>query len=417
MYRGLPSLANGTSAAIVHINVTGFASAVAMARDSALRDRVFVVAESRAGRAVLLDVSPQALREGLAPGMALSEAERRVRNLRVLAPDPVALARAGREMLAAVQPFAPLVEQAPGGHLYLDLSGTSRLFGPPQDTAIRIRRNIIERLNLDPALAVAPNKLTAKVATRTLRPAGFASIRMDEAADFLSWQDITLLPGIGPTLLRLLHTAGLYTIGDLAELSDREAKILLGKNYRKLLDSARGIDMEPVYDCSRTSSAIERELRFQGDVSEREVLRGSLMALVEDAGMALRQQRLAARALTLGLQYADGIQRWSRKQFYAPLSLDQGIYREAEGCLDAVMDRRVRIRIIRLGLDNLERDYGEQDLFIPETGDIQGRLQKVLDMNRHRFGMESLVRGTTLLAQAHSGPLRLAQHPIPGASG
>ena len=396
--------------AIVHINVTGFASSVAIARDRSLRDQVFVVAEPRAGRAVLLDVSPRALEEGLAPGMALSEAERRVRHLQVLAPEPGAMKQASEELLAAVRPVAPLVEQMPGGHLYLDLSGTGRLFGPPADTAIRIRRNIIEKLNIDPALAVAPNKLTAKVATRTLRPAGFAAIRIDEAADFLSWQDIGLLPGIGPALLRLLHTAGLYTIGDLADLSDNEARTLLGKHYKTLLQYARGIDTEPIYDCTQGRPTIKRELRFQGAVSEREVLRGALMALVEEAGMALRQQRLAARSLRLGLQYADGILHWAKKRFSAPLSLDRTIFGEAETCLVTAMDRRVRICMIGLELSGLERDYGEGDLFIPETDGPHKGLQRAIDLSRYRFGMGVLVRGTTLLAQKYAGSIQCSQN-------
>jgi len=389
--------------AIVHINVTGFASSVAMARDRSLQDRVFVVAEPRAGRAVLLDVSPRALEEGLTPGMALSDAKRRVRHLQVLAPDPGAMKRASEELLAAVRPFAPLVEQMPGGHLYLDLSGTSRLFGPPADTAIRIRRNIIEKLNMDPALAVAPNKLTAKVATRTLRPAGFAAIRVDEAADFLSWQDIGLLSGIGPALIRLLHTAGLYTIGDLAELSDNEARILLGKHYKTVLQYARGIDTEPVYDCAKGPPRIQRELRFPGAVSEREVLRGALMALTEEAGMSLRQQRLTARFLSLGLHYADGIQRWAKKRCSAPLSMDQALFSEAEACLATAMDRRVRIGMIALELSGLEQDYGEGDLFIPESEGSRKGLQRAIDRSRRRFGMGALVRGTTLLAQEYAG--------------
>lgn len=393
---------NGKTAAIVHINVTGFASAVAMARDRSLRDKSFVVAEPRAGRAVLLDVSPRALEEGLKPGMSLSEAERRVRNLQVLPPDAEAMRRASEALFTVVKPFAPIIEQVPGGHLYLDLSGTGRLFGPPENTALRIRRDINETLNLDPALAVAPNKLTAKVATRTLRPAGFAAIRVDEAADFLSWQDIRLLPGIGPALCKLLHTAGLYTIGDVADLSDSEAKTLLGKQYKTLLYSARGIDTEPVYDCTQRRPSIERELQFQGAVSERDVLRGALMALVEEAGMVLRQQRLAARSLGLLLEYADGMKRRTHKRLYEALSLDQPLYREAETCLGIAMDRRVRIRMIGIELGELERDYGERDLFIPEAGEPQSRLQRALDINRKRFGMGALVRGTTLLAEKYA---------------
>lgn len=127
------------------------------------------------------------------------------------------------------------------------------------------------------------------------------------------------------------------------------------------------------------------------------------MALVEEAGMALRQQRLAAQSLDLILRYADGVERCAKKRFCMPLSMDQALFYEAEACLNTVLDRRVRIGMIGIKLKDLERDYGEQDLFIPETDRFSQGLQTALDQNRQRFGMSSIVRGTALLAQSYAG--------------
>jgi DNA polymerase-4 len=265
-------------------------------------------------------------------------------------------------------------------------------------------------LNLDPAVAVAPNKLTAKVATRTLRPSGFAAIRGDEVADFLAFQDISLLPGIGPALKRLLQAAGIYRIGDLATLHDVEGRALLGRNYSRLLDAARGIDRQPVYDESERKQLIQRQLYFQGDVADKEVLRGSLFALVEDAGMELRSRRLTANALKMHITYADGIQRQLTRCFNRPLSLDNHLFVQAEYCLTKILDRRIRIRHIAIEFDRLGRDYHEQDLFIPDDINTEKRFQEALDTSRRRFGPAAIIRGTTLLAQQNSGALRVSHH-------
>jgi len=63
--------------AVCHLNFIGFRAAVAAARDKALRGRPFVIAGAGGG-GWALDCSPEALRQGVAPGMAVHEARRRV---------------------------------------------------------------------------------------------------------------------------------------------------------------------------------------------------------------------------------------------------------------------------------------------------------------------------------------------------
>lgn len=76
-------------------------------------------------------------------------------------------------LLKRAAPFSPLVEaEEDSGHLFLDLTGTGRLFGPPQDVARRIRCTVRGELGLDPIWGLAANKLVAKVATRVVKPKG-----------------------------------------------------------------------------------------------------------------------------------------------------------------------------------------------------------------------------------------------------
>ena len=72
-----------------------------------------------------------------------------------------------------IGPYSPLIEHGEGdGHLFMDVTGTGRLFGPPVDVAWRLRRQAAADLRLAPIWAVAPNKLVAKVATRLVKPDG-----------------------------------------------------------------------------------------------------------------------------------------------------------------------------------------------------------------------------------------------------
>jgi DNA polymerase-4 len=399
-----------TGASIVHLNVIDFAAAVAAARDRALADRPFVVAGASAARAIVLALSPRAREEGLFIGMALAAAERRVPHLQILRPDPVAYDLVHAEMERISARYAPLVENISGGHLYLDLSGTTRLFGPPVDCAIRIRKAIRESLGIEPAVAVARNKLVAKVATRSIRPAGIAAIRAGEEASFLAPQDARLLPGVGPAVSRILTVTGLTEIGELASLSDGEALALFGPRGRILRDAALGLDDSPVVPGALSDRSIRRRLDFSEDVLESEIIHGAIVSLVEDAGLEIRGSRLGAARLRLSLIYSDGVRTDAEDRCRVPVYLDGDLLSAAQRAYAKAASRRIRIRSLCLTLSGLESSFTEPDLFTPVGPSRLERLQTAVDSARKRFGIASVTRAAALVASGSSPAL-----PAPSA--
>jgi len=97
--------------------------------------------------------------------MAQAAAEKLVSDLIVLPPDFAAYTAMNKEIERVVSMYAPAWENDCSGNLYLDITGTAGLFGPPADCSSRILREIGERTELKPAAAVACNKLVSKVVT------------------------------------------------------------------------------------------------------------------------------------------------------------------------------------------------------------------------------------------------------------
>jgi DNA polymerase-4 len=144
----------------------GYRAAVATAKDRFLAGRPFVITGAWGGRSLVLDLSPEALKEGIRPGMVLAAAERSVKGLTVLPPDPAACERMNRELERIAAVYAPAYENDNQGNMYLDLTGTAGLFGPPADCSSRILREMLEQTGL--RSAAAGNKLICKVASRGL---------------------------------------------------------------------------------------------------------------------------------------------------------------------------------------------------------------------------------------------------------
>jgi DNA polymerase-4 len=137
--------------AIAHLNIIGFRAAVAALVDRDLRNRPYVIAGGSGGRAIALDVSPQAMKEGIKPGIALAAAQRIVRDLAVVAPDPAAYGKVNAVLEKVISGYAPAWQNDGGGNIYLDISGTRRLFGPPTDCVCHVQNEIYTETGMEAA--------------------------------------------------------------------------------------------------------------------------------------------------------------------------------------------------------------------------------------------------------------------------
>lgn len=383
-------------ATIIHVNVADFAASVATRRDHSLTERPFVIAKEGSARPVVISVSPKARQEGIRAGMNLAAAIRIVPSLTVVSPDASACTKAEAALSEIASCYSPAVQADPGGHLFLDVSGTFRLFGPPVDCAVRIRNRIHDLLGMEGAVAVASNKLVAKIGTRAIRPSGIAQIRCGEEASFLSRQDVALLPGVGPSIGRLLQIAGFHEIGQVAKLDDPQVIALLGKRGVALRDAARGMDRTVVDPRLLTRRSIGKRVDFGEPAFDLQAIRAAVITAAEDAGLEMRKELLACSSIRITLFWADGATGEGGFRTHSPMVLDAKIIESAWIAMERAMKRRVRISSFYLALQDLEPATCEPDLFTPEGPTREQRLQEAVDSARLRFGPVALTHAAAV---------------------
>lgn len=381
---------------IVHVNIIAFRAAVAGIRDNSLLGRPYVVAGADRGRSVAWDVSAQALREGITPGTPLSAAQRLVKDLRVVPPDPVKSREVNGELEKVISRYAPVWQNDGAGNIYLDITGTRRIFGPAADCVCHIQNEILDKVKIEAAAAAGVNKLVCKVASRAVRPEGLIEVRAGDEESFLSHQDISLLPGLGPSLMKTIRVTGFREAGELAALTDTQALALFGKKGVFLRDSARGIDDSPV--AAADSRVIESRADFCEDVMEDIILRGAIASLAEHAGLQMRRDKLGASLIRLAAVYSDGVQAIAEEKKKSLLVLDRDITLAAQKLFQKAVTRRIRIKQIGLTLENLSPLGFEVDLFETEAMTKSRRLQEAVDSIQERYGTGKVMRGVTLAA-------------------
>jgi DNA polymerase-4 len=223
-------------------------------------------------------------------------------------------------------------------------------------------------------------------------------IREGEEAAFLAHQDIRLLPGIGPALLRTAAVTGLREIGELADLSDGEALALFGKQGTRLRDWALGIDGRPVEAGDSGERTIRQRLDFGEDVIDGERIAGALVYLAEHTGFEMRSGKLGASYLGLRVLYSDGVLVLGEKTAKRLFMMDTEIRACAEELYKRIVVRRIRIRSMTLTLGGFKPLGWEPDLFIPEPEIRDRKIQAAADKIRGRYGIDSLMRAAVLAA-------------------
>lgn len=381
---------------VVHLNVAHFMASVEELCDSSLRRRPFVVAPLHRDRAVAFDVSETAFREGVRKGMRIEQIMRDWRGVRILEPRRELYLRAERLLCEIASRFSPLVECAGGGHLFIDITGSTLLFGRPVDCAARIRQEAGERSGLRPVAGLAGNRLVSKIGTRVVKPDGFVVVAPGDERAFLRRQEIDLLPGVGQKLGERMRLLGIREMGELAALPEEDALAFFGRHGRRLVERAGGVDDAPVSPGPAAARAIRGACDFETDSNDAAEMEARLMRLLEELGMRLRGEGLSARRVELVLHYTDSRRAEASTLLPLPSFHDTDFFEAARELLHRSLGRRVRVRKMGAALSLLQNETGQLDLFAPPERLRRESLQHALDRIRRRYGTNAVMRAASM---------------------
>lgn len=390
---------------IACLQIPAFRIALARAADSTLRNRPVVVAPTHTPRAVIGEISPEAFHEGLQPGMPVDLARLICPGLRMIPPDSSLTQAAHRELQRRISSFAPAWESIRPGSLFLDLTGTTRLLGPPIDTATRISRELTHQQGWPSTIGLAGNKLVSQLAATTLmNPPQVLSIHSGCEQPFLAPLPTMLLPGLRrlqtSRVLQRLEDLNLLTLGAIASVSLAYLQTALGPPARLLHDWALGIDPSPVHP-PIAQPMIERSLHLDPDEVNDRLLLGRLYRLSEQLCATLRQQQRMCRHISLTVRHSDHVEQTAHRALPHGTCWEADLQPVLERLFYRCFSRRVRLTRLMLQASRLEAPARQLSLFDESESAVLLRSQRLslaLDQIRAKFGEQALSWGRTVTA-------------------
>src|SRR4051812_38434146 len=154
-------------ATILHADLDAFFASVEQRDDPSLRGRPVIV-----GVGVVLAASYEAKACGVRTAMGGREARRLCPDAIVVPPRMSAYSEASKALFRVFDDATPVVEGLSIDEAFLDVRGMRRVAGSPREIAVRLRREVRERVGLPISIGVARTKFLAKVASGVAKPDG-----------------------------------------------------------------------------------------------------------------------------------------------------------------------------------------------------------------------------------------------------
>ena len=379
--------------------------------DGAGREELLIVGGSPTGRGVVTSAAYPVRAFGVRSGMPTSQALRLCPEARVVPVSRKACAGRSRRVKEALELLAPVVEAASIDEFYLDMTGTERLLHGEslEETAWRIRRQVLRDTEISVSVGGGTRKLVAKLAAGRAKPAGVRVVPPGAEEAFMTTFKLRDIPGVGPALAQTLEAKGLVQVADLLSVEEEWLGRWMGPSRaRWLVDRARGVDPSPV-NPGEPRKSVSSEHTFPTDLHDDHVLEREIMGFAATVGATLRRSGLRGRTITVKIRDPDFRTRQASHTLPEPVDSDGALYAVGRKLLEELRrKRRVGVRLLGLGASSLVKgDAPPQfELFRAHGPCEPDRLRvvsRVMDDLKERFGDDAILPGRMLENQAGEG--------------
>jgi len=346
-------------------------------------------------RALILSVSPEARKEGIFKGMPIGKAIKFCPDLTVLPPNQSLTGKACNVLAKVVAYYTPLWEPSRPGHIYMDVTGTDRLWGRAKDTASRLRSEIKEHLCLLGMVGVSGNKMVSSIASRIGSSEGVLDVDHGQESSFMAPLRTSFLPGIGHVRRKiLLEELNISLVREIATLDIGILKLVFGRQAYVIHQRALGIDPTPVYP-PRMEPTIAEEFTIPHDTNDDNKLLRILYRLVERCSHQLLSRSLCPRKAGLIFRYTDHKEVTRCINLSSVSFWDFELYAPLERIFLKAYHRRVRVRFMKVWFQDFSPPPSQLSLFPTSSPLTDKKVLTFQTLNhiRERYGDEAIKYG------------------------
>ena len=382
---------------IIHLDMDAFYPAVEVLDNPDLKGKPVIVGGTE-GRGVVSSASYEARKFGIHSAQPMTKAMRLCPHGIFLPGRMSRYAELSDQIFEIFHRFTSLVEPLSIDEAFLDVTGSTRLFGNPVEIAKKIKQVVRQEAGLTVSAGMAPSKFVAKIASDIDKPDGLTIVPPDKIREFLDPLPIGKMWGVGKVTQETLAQLNIHTFRDLSRVPVEILKNKFSKYGPKMHELSMGIDDRDV-ETYQEAKSIGNEETFFEDIVKIDSTKKELLYLSNKVARWLRHEGVEGKTISLKVKYND-FALITRSMTLNKFTNDGTIiYKTACGLLKKTETGKRPVRLLGISVSQLSTHGGEEQLslFRPIELDRKRKdLNTTLDSLQDRFG-ENIVRPGTLI--------------------
>ncbi len=384
---------------ILHCDMNSFFASVECLHDPSIRDLpVAVCGAAEFRRGIVLAKNDLARRLGVLTGESTLEARSKVPDLKIVTPHyPLYLkyARLARQIYSDYTNdiFTYGMDEA-----WLDVSGSTALFGEGAAIADRIRERVRSGLGLTVSVGVSFSRVFSKLGSDMRKPDATTVISRDNYRDVVWKLPVGDMLFVGSATRHKLFLNRIITIGDLACAPPLQLKRILGRNGLMLWQFANGSDAMffPESENETLIRSIGNHITPPRNVTSAGDVKLLLYILADSVATRLRSNRMSASMVKLHVKDSRFRIVEFQTTLRSPTQSGSDLFFAAMDLFTQRYTWQEPVRTIGIRASGLKYLYFGQLSLFDDDPDGDSRLHSAIDGIRRRYGYFSIERALLL---------------------
>ncbi len=387
---------------ILHCDLNNFFASVSLLYNQTLINRpVAVCGDVEKRHGIVLAKNEIAKGYGVKTAEAIWEAERKCPDLIILPPSYEKYEEFSHKAQEIYARYTDMIEPFGIDECWLDVTGSTMLFGSGEEIAHKIRKAIKRELGITISVGVSFNKVFAKLGSDMRKPDAVTVISRENFKEKVWPLPVEDMLFVGKKTVEKLNSLGAFTVRDVTEMSDETLKYMFGKNGLELKKYAMGEDDSPVisFEKREKPKSIGRSVTESEDFTDNDSVWQTFITLAEDISKNLRRHNLFASGIQVHTRNSELAVREFSHTLESPTDISIVIAEAGMKLFKENYYWDLPLRSVGLRAINLRQGVTavQQDLF--SDLESQKRIEKIEDSIhsiRQRYGDTSIKRGRTI---------------------
>ncbi len=314
---------------ILHSDINNCFASIEATLNPSLKGKPIAVCGNQEERhGIVLAKSEQAKKYGVYTGQTAYQAKMICPELVIVSPHLDEYLRFSHMAQKLYFDYTDQVEPFGLDECWLDVTGSTGLFGDGRCIAQRIRQRMKSELGVTVSIGVSFNKIFAKLGSDIKKPDAVTVIGKQNYKQLVWPLPARAMLGVGRSTESALNRRGIFTIGDIACIGAERMTDFFGKNGTKLWIAASGLDNTGVLKMGQSPpvKSISSGITAVADMLDTQDASGVLLTLCNDVSRHLRDALLYACGVQLAIRSNDLVWRQYQMRTDFPIQSVSGLY-------------------------------------------------------------------------------------------